>query len=222
MVDLPDHRNWLSGRERAILSAMRFPKRIDDWLLGRWTVKALAAHYLREYSSTVANFAEIEVLAGKSGAPYINCERLCGTVVSISHSHGVAFCVLDPMGKAIGCDIEYLEPRSAAFIRDYFTEAEQRQINRAAIPDRHTTANLLWSAKESVLKSLSSGLRTDTRKVEIDFPDAGAGGAWRCFRAKIAPSDDARPGKWQILDDFVLTIFSEEDIVPAEAGQPGD
>ncbi len=39
-TDLPNHLGWLSPREKRVVDGLRFPKRRNDWLLGRWTVKA--------------------------------------------------------------------------------------------------------------------------------------------------------------------------------------
>ena len=71
-------------------------------------------------------------------------------------------------GVEIGCDLEMVEPRSDAFVADYFTIEEQALVARASAEDRPRLLALLWSAKESALKALHEGLRLDTRSVIVN------------------------------------------------------
>ena len=86
---------------------------------------------------------------------------------------------------AVGCDLELVEPRTPGFVADFLTAAEQQSV--ASRPDPDAAANLIWSAKESALKVLQTGLRRDTRSVEVavDEPrDDGLGRADACARSK--------------------------------------
>jgi phosphopantetheinyl transferase len=65
----------------------------------------------------------------------------------------------------VGCDLEKLEPRSSAFVHDFFDDAEVAAWEKA--PDRDLFANAVWSAKEAVLKALGLGLSVDTRHVHV-------------------------------------------------------
>lgn len=46
LEDVPADNHWLSARELAALDKLNIPKRRDDWRLGRWTAKRVAAHCL--------------------------------------------------------------------------------------------------------------------------------------------------------------------------------
>ena len=50
-----------------------------------------------------------------------------------------------------------IEPRSDAFVADYFTIEEQALVARASAADRDRILALLWSGKESALKALREG-----------------------------------------------------------------
>ena len=76
-------------------------------------------------------------------------------------------CVVAQPDIKLGCDLELIEPRSDAFIGDYFTGEEQQQLARTPEPDRLRLLALLWSGKESALKALQEGLRLDTRCVIV-------------------------------------------------------
>ena len=81
-----------------------------------------------------------------------------GVEVSLTDRAGWAVCLVWTEPRPVGCDLELAEPRSRAFVRDFFTEAERRAVagaGRAAGP--REVANLIWSAKESALKVLQTG-----------------------------------------------------------------
>ena len=163
---LPAAVDWLSAAERSRADTLRYTKRRTDFLLGRWTLKLAVARVLG-WPDDPAVLARIEGRNAPSGAPrlYIDGQR-AARGVSLTDRAGCAVCLVADRAVALGCDVEIVEPRSDAFVRDYLTEAEQRLVDGAG-PARDMAANLLWSAKESALKVLETGLRRDTRSVEV-------------------------------------------------------
>ena len=163
---LPPPGEWLTVAERSRAEALRLTKRRTDFLLGRWTLKLAVAKVLG-WPDDPASLARIEGRAAPGGAPLLHVDgRPAVHGVSLSDRAGCAICLVANGAAAVGCDVEIVEPRSDAFIRDYLTEAERRLVG-AAGADRHKAANLVWSAKESALKVLGTGLRRDTRSVEV-------------------------------------------------------
>jgi 4'-phosphopantetheinyl transferase len=75
----------------------------------------------------------------------------------------------------LGCDLELIEPRSDAFVADYFTSEEQALVAEAPAAERSRLLALLWSGKESVLKALREGLRLDLRCVSVRLDAAPQG-----------------------------------------------
>ena len=187
---------------------MRFPKRRADWRLGRWTAKHAAAHYLG-LAADPQSLARIEIRAAASGAPEVFIgDDPAPLAISISHREGVAACAVAGPEAALGCDLEFVEPRSDAFASDYFTEAEQALVARASPSDRTQLLALLWSAKESVLKALRMGLRIDTRSVAVDPLVELAVGAsdWRPLRAQH--EGQVFHGWWRQADNLVRTMVA--------------
>src|SRR6516164_3359283 len=166
--DVPPHHDWLSANEAARLNDMRFAKRRADWRLGRWTAKRALAAYLNLPSHPQA-LTDIELRPASSGAPEVFfANKPAAVTVSLSHRAGSALCAVALSGAALGCDLEIIEPRSDGFVADYFTPEEQALVAEASAPDRPWLLALLWSAKESALKALRTGLRLDTRCVTIE------------------------------------------------------
>lgn len=123
------------------------------------------------------------------------------------HRAGRALCMLAPPGTVLGCDLELIEPRSEAFVQDYFTAAESALVTAAPEAVRPLLAKLLWSAKESALKALRTGLRLDTRSVEIALDEKALDRpGWKPFRARLAATDEVFAGWWSRRDDLILTL----------------
>ena len=170
-ADLPTTDDWLTEREATRLNSFRFAKRRFDWRLGRWTAKRAVAACLKLPKDPLA-LRQIEIIPASSGQPEVILHDQTGTIsISISHSGGVALCAVAIGDVTLGCDLEMIEPRSDAFIADYFTEQEQDLVAQTRGDVRSLLASLLWSTKESALKALHVGLRADTRSVEVDIRD---------------------------------------------------
>ena len=204
-AEVPHALDWLAPSERERLARMRFRKRRDDYLLGRWTAKRALARSVA-LPETTASLAGLEIRHAEGGAPlaFAAAERL-PLEISISDRAGQGACAIAPAGLLVGCDLEVVEPRSDAFVADYLTPRESSRVLAAREErERALLANLFWSAKESALKLLGTGLRRDTRSVEIELgPAAGAG--WQRLVARPVEGG-CLPGWWRAFGAFVLTL----------------
>jgi len=207
-ADVPPENDWLSAAEVARLDLMRFPKRRTDWRLGRWTAKrALSAYW--NVPGDRDTLAGIELRPAPSGAPDVfRGERRAAVTLSLSHRGGRAVCALAGPGVALGCDLEMVEPHSAAFAADYFTLEEQAWVARAPASDHSRLLTLLWSGKESVLKALRLGLRMDTRCLTVGPVDGWAENPASTWRRLDVRGMDGRIfcGWWRSGADFVRTL----------------
>jgi 4'-phosphopantetheinyl transferase len=107
-----------------------------------------------------------------------------------------------PAGTALGFDLELIEPRSDAFVNDYFTPVEQKLIGR----DRLLHPTLLWSAKESALKALREGLRMDTRQVEVCLGEQEEPDGWKPLAVRRLATGELFEGWWRRQGDLVMTV----------------
>jgi 4'-phosphopantetheinyl transferase len=214
-ADLPAADDWLSASESATLSSLRIAKRRDDWRLGRWTAKRAVAVHVGGIS---AQWSSIEIRAADSGVPEVFIDRQRAPLaLSISHSAGRALCSLAPGGIALGCDIEAVAPRSAAFVADYFTVAEREAIKRAPVLEQPVLATLLWSAKESALKALREGLRLDTRSVSVILGGGEPVRGWRALSVYSTGAAQVFGGWWRTHEGYVLTIVAFPPCSPPAA-----
>ena len=213
-ADVPDVDHWLTARERARAAAMRYAKRRNDFLLGRWTAKRAVTRWLG-LPGEVGALARVEIENASDGSPRVLIgEEPAPVEISMTDRAGWAVCVLRSRGAAIGCDLEIVEPRSPAFVADYFTPAEQATVRAGATEaDRHLRANLLWSAKESALKVLRTGLRRDTRSVEVSLGVCAEADAWHPL-CVTAEEGIRFPGWWRRYGAFLLTVAAEVEMAP--------
>lgn len=214
MADAPADDAWLSPRETAWVARIRFPKRRSEFRLGRWTAKKALALYLGRDASAAA-LRTIEIDRAPDGAPAPLVDGLpAEAYVTMTDRADQAVCLVGPPATALGCDLELVEPRSNAFVADFLTAAEQGLVAVAGAGEaRDLLANLVWCGKESALKVLRTGLRRDTRSVEVSFPEGGAVDGWAPMSVR-AVEGTIFPGWWQRFGAFVLTLAATEPFGP--------
>lgn len=209
--NVSDTLDWLHPSEQKVLAGFKFPKKRNDWRLGRWTAKKAVRRFLaNELSSELPDLSmqEIAIIAAEDGAPEVFYEeKPLPAFISLSHSNGTCFCTVSAPGKKFGCDLEKIEPRSENLVRDYFTQKEQARI--AASNPSPLWANLIWSAKESTLKAIREGLRIDTRRVDVDFVVSKEQFSWHRLSAVFLDENILFHGYWQYSSFFVYTLLCE-------------
>lgn len=208
---LPDHDDWLCPPEREKLAALRLPRRRADFRLGRFAAKRAVARWLGEPEAP----ERTAILAAQDGAPEVfrdGARMPCA--ISLSHREGWALCALSGDRVPLGCDLERIEARAPAFAGEWLCEAEQRLLGDARAGDRELLLTLLWSAKESALKALRTGLRRDPRDVCV-MPEglpAGRGSlAVVCAPDPAAgfPAPWAQTGHWERFGALLGTVVAE-------------
>jgi len=205
MGAVPGHDDWVDEQLDKRLGQMRYTKRRSETRLGRWTAKLAIAMTLG-LALDPPTLRTIVVRNAADGAPeaHVNGAPL-GAVIAMTDRADWAVCAVVGGRMRVGCDLELVEPRSDAFVSDYLTPTEQLTVAHSA--DADVVANAIWSAKESALKVLRTGLRQDTRTVEVSL-SGSAGGSWDPLEVR---DDTGRtfPGWWIRYGDFVLTCTTE-------------
>lgn len=214
MTNVPPDDGWLSPREAAWVARMPFDKRRSEFRMGRWTAKNAIALFLgRSLAPETLHAIEIDRAPDGAPAPMVEGEPAPASI-SMTDRADQAVCVVSPPGLGLGVDLELVEPRSDAFVADYLTEAERRLVGESSDREEHDLrANLIWCGKESALKVLRTGLRRDTRSVEVSFPDTPRVEGWWAMTVRAAEGS-AYPGWWRRYGDFVLTVAATESFSP--------
>jgi 4'-phosphopantetheinyl transferase len=203
---IPSDDDWLSAEEKKIAWGFRFPKRKNDWLLGRWTAKRSVIAYQKNKYPVIS---QLEIRAAEDGAPEAFYQGMPASVsLSISHSQDRALCAAGPEGVGVGCDLEWIEKRETNFAGDYFTPEEIALVSQA--PEKgELVETLIWSAKEATLKILRKGLTRDTRSVRIRVNFAESADPWRVWTGECLESSRVFHGWWRATEGFVYTIAAD-------------
>ena len=205
LADVPAGEDWLGIAERRVLGELHMERRRSDWRLGRWTAKAAVGMWLSVPPGRV------EIHAAPDGAPeaWLDEERACVSV-SLSHRAGRSLAVVADVPNVVGCDLELVEPRSGAFVREWLAPAEQRLLAAYGEGERAQLANLVWTAKEAAAKVRREGLRLDVRHAVVTPTDAGAPpGTWRALRVDWGDGPGATAGWWRAEAGCVMAIAGE-------------
>jgi 4'-phosphopantetheinyl transferase len=202
--------NMLHPVEQRRLSSLRVTKRRREWLLGRWTAKQLLQTCLAQERHVRLPLESIAIYNDAAGVPVALVQDQ-EWIISISHSHNVAFCATlpaDARACGLGADIEHIESRAERFVEDYFTSAEIDRVRRAPETRRDTFITAIWSAKEAALKALQLGLTIDTRRVNCAIdPQQYHATDWLAFEITCERTYTERlHGWWRIWNDHVLTL----------------
>jgi len=209
--ELPSTTDWLTTDESMRASEMPFTKRRTEFLLRRWVCKQAVAT-VTGLPEDLLSLARIEVTHRPTGAPAVLIDGAePGLDVSLSDRAGWAVCVLGNDLGRLGCDLEIVEPRSPGFVQDFLTDAEREYVAMRSAADRDAVANLIWSAKESGLKVLQTGLRRDTRSVEVALGEAVTASGWARLDVRTAEGT-VLPGWWRRAGSFLITLAAESPL----------
>jgi 4'-phosphopantetheinyl transferase len=210
-TQIPPNDDWLSAEERNISAGLRFPKRRNDWRLGRWTAKQAIQAYNQAKRDSALWSLEIRSAADGSPEAFEKGEP-AGIAISISHSRDRSLCVVAAPSLALGCDLEFIEPREENFTEDYFTPEELCSILQVPV-EKALRTTLMWSAKESALKVLRKGLSRDTRSVVIRPEFNRPQESWDNWTGICLESSRIFYGWWRTCEGYMYTIGSDQPIL---------
>ena len=223
---LPDSTEWLTEYEARRAASMTYTKRRTEYLVRRLTAKSAVLATLG-WPADVPTLARVSVPNRLTGAPYVEVDgEPLGLDVSLTDRAGWGVCLVGADIGAVGCDVEIVEPRSDGFVRDFLTGYEQDVVAGATDPEgRMLLANLFWSAKESALKVLRTGLRRDTRTVEVHLSDPRhrEHGVWSSLTvvASSAAGERTFPGWWLRDGVWLLSVcYAETAPAPSALEEP--
>jgi 4'-phosphopantetheinyl transferase len=181
-ADVPADDAWLHPAEAAVLAGLSIAPRRRAWRLGRWTAKQAVRAW---HGDPLGAPSDLAVLAADDGAPEAHADGARAVSVSISHRAGRAAVAVAAAPTVVGCDLEVVEPRSPAFVREWLTPEERATVAELTPDERPCWVNLVWTAKEAAAKVLREGLRLDTRELAV--------------RLGPAPRRLPPPGRWHPL-----------------------
>ena len=165
---------FLSAGEKVQLAGFKFAAKQESFRLGRLAAKRALGALLEE-----PDLRTIEIHPGIYGQPLVVHPRAATIEVSVSHSHGRAVALAFPAEFPLGIDLETASAISAATIIGELgaTPAELTWLATGGVDDA-TACGVLWTARESLGKSLKIGLNCPLGMLGLAQIQGTGEGSW--------------------------------------------
>jgi len=208
IIDEEEHLSWLSEEEKEIWATIRTRRNRWGWLAARIAVKQGAMDWAKEQHDSKLEPYEISILHKGLGRPYIEWTLpSLPPQVSLSHKFHQGLATFSSPQTPIGCDIETMIIIPSNVLHYFTSPYERHKWNQALmnILNKEQVNTLLWSLKESVIKCVPSGFRSDFYPFQImvisssnlEYPSSGT------FYFKIKQYSGF--GAWLVQDNAFLT-----------------
>lgn len=143
----------LGPTEFAYFSTLRFGRRRQGYLLGRYAAKLALRDLLQE-----SDFRIIEIARGVFDQPIVLFAQKQGWGVTISHTDSLAVALAFPTGHPMGIDAERIDSTRFETIVSQLSEREIEWVETANAESKPELATALWTSKEALSKILCTGL----------------------------------------------------------------
>jgi len=158
---LKEKNNYLQHNELAYFYNLKYQKRQYSYLLGRYVGKqTIKHHYSRK------NLDAICIAKGLFHFPVIHglAEKM---QISLSHCQQYSAAIFFPEELPMGIDLELMDKGQINLIKKQLTKHENALLGNQSGIDITIRTFLMWTAKESLAKTLKTGLTTPLQVYEI-------------------------------------------------------
>ena len=163
---------FLGSTENAYFSTLRFARRQQSYLLGRYAAKLALRDLLGE-----SDLRAIEIERGVFGQPIVQCARSRRWCVSISHAGSLAVALAFPAGHPMALDVERIDLTRYDTILSQLSNQETQWIEAGA-EHKLQLATALWTAKEALSKVLCTGLMSPVQIYNLSEFSRDSSGNW--------------------------------------------
>lgn len=178
----------LSEDERVRWQRFRVERARREYLAAH----ALLRNALSHYGAPAPQDWRFKTNAHGKPAPHPDC----GLRFNLSHSAGLAVCLISEIPAQVGVDVEPLARANqiAAVAHRVFSPREQAQLDKLPAQGRLNRHLDLWTLKEAYVKARGLGLSLPLDR--ISFLSGGHDGAPRLQRLEIDAALDPDPDRW--------------------------
>lgn len=174
LADAAPTQEFLSEGEKEKLAGFQFAAKKEGFLLGRLAAKRALGALLEE-----PDLRQIEIRSGIYGQPLVQLPRAGSAEVTVSHSHGLAVALAYSPEVPMGIDLETIAAVSATTIIGELgaSPAEFTWLATSGV-DEATACCVLWTARESLGKSLKVGLNGPLGVLALSEIRSDGAGGW--------------------------------------------
>ena len=200
---------YLTESERQEAYNYHLAARQQAFLKGRYLAKKVASVYLNNQ-----NYQQYGISAGIFGQPILTGNQPHKAGVSISHSAGVAACIVFDEAHPMAIDLEMIDLEKALSIKDQLSQHELNMCRKLE-ESRPLSYMRLWSMKEALSKVLKTGLSMEFKVLEFEALDSSGGrvtGYFRNFMQYKAISWISEGYVWSMALPAQSILAEEEDL----------
>lgn len=155
------NQTFLHEEEQKYFKTLKYEKRINSYLLGRYAAKKAICAITGEKC-----LEKILIKPGVLNQPVVNYGTVNNIQVSISHCDNLGAAVAFSEEIFLGIDIEKVDPMKNDVLKKELTPNEKNLLRNTPLPyDYYLMLN--WTAKESLSKVLKMGLTVPLNILEV-------------------------------------------------------
>lgn len=157
-----DPYTFLHDEEIKHLKTLQYERRINSYLLGRYSAKSAISGFISE-----PNLRKIHIKSGVFNQPVVMGDSIANIQVSLAHSDDLAAAAAFDEMIILGVDIEKINRNTASVVEGELTQRE-RDLARAIAQSDENFFLVLWTVKESLSKILKTGLTAPLHILEVN------------------------------------------------------
>jgi len=145
-----------------------FPKRQQEWVLGRAVAKDAVRHWLSQRTgSDMLHPAAFSIASDANGRPFVNRLPGAGIKPSVSIAHSQSRAIAVAYDGDVGVDIEVIAERDESFLTAFTTASEREMLTSFPPEERPAWVTRFWCAKEAAGKLRGTGVNGAPQTFEV-------------------------------------------------------
>ncbi len=188
-------RNYLNDNEQKYFQTLRYERRINSYLLGRYVAKQAISALIEEN-----NLKEIIIQNGVFNQPVVVCRSNRNIQVSITHCDDLGAAIAFPDIFLIGVDIEKADIKKRRTLETQLTKHEKELACKVS-HSYDCFLVMIWTIKESLSKALKTGLTIPLSILEVKDVEVNNG----YFNSSFSNFSQYRSISF-IIEDYVCSL----------------
>ncbi|WP_207649350.1 4'-phosphopantetheinyl transferase family protein [Clostridium grantii] len=153
--------SFLHDDEKKYFRTLRYERRINSYIIGRFAAKKAVSLLVKE-----KNFSKINIQNGVFNQPILEYDLFNNLQVSLTHCGQLGAAIVFQEQFLIGIDVENTKSNKNKVLEGILTENEKILIHNTPF-EYNEFLVMLWTLKESISKTIKTGLTVPLSIFEI-------------------------------------------------------
>ncbi|MDU5207319.1 MAG: 4'-phosphopantetheinyl transferase superfamily protein [Clostridioides difficile] len=163
MANQSEYTKLLGNEEKIYFDTLKYPKRIMEYLIGRYVGKVSYGTLIGE-----SDIKSIEITQDLHGGPIVLYKNVYSSSISISHCDNLAVALAYNSKTPMGIDIEFMSERKSDILKNILTEQEEKKAEKQQESiEKRIWRYIAWTTKEALSKVIRTGFTLPLSFYEI-------------------------------------------------------